>query len=261
MEVDVIESKVLDIFIRNKGLISDADQELLANTTIAIAGLGGDGGLLAERLVRMGVGKLILADPEVFESANINRQFAANMLTLGQNKAKAVADELKAINPEVKIQVLEEGITAENVAAFVADTTVVIDEIEYTAPHLSVLLHTEARKQGRYVFMGANIGWGASVFCFSPTGISFEEYFEYNPVTSTINPLRYLKEVPEYFSESVRTAILAGEMPMPAIASSVSLVAALLSTEVVLFLTGVRSPILAPEFLFVDLFERSFLKS
>ena len=48
------------IFSRNIGLISEKGQELLADTCIAIAGVGGDGGLLAERLVRFGIGKLIM---------------------------------------------------------------------------------------------------------------------------------------------------------------------------------------------------------
>ena len=102
-------------FSRNKGLISETEQEQLNQTTIALVGAGGDGGLLAERLIRFGIGKLILTDPESFEPANINRQFAANQKNIGKNKAEAVADELLLINPNLEVIFYKEGITKENV--------------------------------------------------------------------------------------------------------------------------------------------------
>ena len=45
------------LFSRNRGLVSPEEQTILANTSIAMIGTGGDGGLLAERLVRFGIGK------------------------------------------------------------------------------------------------------------------------------------------------------------------------------------------------------------
>src|SRR5260221_8546726 len=150
-------------FTRNKGLISEKEQEQLNDTCIAIAGVGGDGGLLAERLVRFGIGKIILADPETFEPANINRQFAANQKNIGKNKAEMVAEELQLINPDLDIRFYKEGITKENVSEIVSHAHIVIDEIEYSLPALSVMLHRETRRQNKYVFMGANVGWGASI--------------------------------------------------------------------------------------------------
>jgi len=248
-------------FSRNQGLLTGKDQQLLANTCIAIAGAGGDGGLLAERLIRLGIGKILLADPEVFEPANINRQFASNANSMGQNKAIAVARELRLINPAAEIQVYTHGITRENIAAFVGQADIVVDEIEYSLPTLSVLLHQEARSQNKHVFMGANIGWGASMFCFSPDALSFEEHFEYCEEKGTINALKYLKEIPSYFSQETREAILSGEMHMPTIAPAVSLVAAMMSTAIVLFITKKQLPVLAPEFICFDLFEDSLRKA
>src|SRR5580698_1048987 len=147
------------LFARNSGLISAEEQERLWETTVLIAGTGGDGGLLAERLARTGVGHLILADPEAFDASNVNRQYAANRLTVGINKATAVARELALINPEMKITVCAEGITPENATQLAQQADVIVDEIEYTMPGVSVLLHQAARRQGKHVFMGANIGW------------------------------------------------------------------------------------------------------
>ena len=145
-------------FSRNAGLISESEQEKLFQTTVAIAGAGGDGGLLAERLVRFGIGKIILADPEVFEPANINRQFASGVKNFWRNKAEAVAEELLKINPAISVTVYSNGITQENVNEIVSAADVVVDEIEYSLPYLSVMLHKEARAQHKHVFMGANMG-------------------------------------------------------------------------------------------------------
>ena len=248
-------------FSRNKGLISETEQEQLRRTTIAIAGAGGDGGLLAERLVRFGIEKLILADPESFEPANINRQFAANQKNIGKNKAEAVADELLLINPNLKVIFYKEGITKENVAEIINAADIIIDEIEYSLPALSVMVHRETRKQNKYLFMGANIGWGASIFCFSPNGETFENHFEYNEADATINPLCYMKKKPGCIKDELLQSVLSGNIPMPSLSSSVGLVASVMANEIILFITGKRKPLIVPRFLFIDLFDLSIDKN
>lgn len=249
------------IFSRNKGLVSEQQQKLLAGTCIAIAGTGGDGGLLAERLVRFGIGKIILADPDVFEPANTNRQFAAHQNNYGRNKAEAVAEHLLLINPAIELTVYTEGVTNENVKAIVSAADVIVDEIEYSLPAISVLLHKECRAQNKYVFMGANVGWGATFFCFEPNGKTFEEHFEYDERNKSINPLRYISELPCYINNQVLDAVLAGEMPAPALSSSVGLVSSVLSTEIILSITRIRKPAVVPEYLTVDLFNLTIIKN
>ena len=249
------------LFARNTGLVSAEEQLRLWETCILIAGTGGDGGLLAERLARTGIGHLILADPEAFEPTNINRQYAANRLTMGVNKATAVAKELALMNPGMKITVCAEGVTEENVAGMVRQADLVVDEIEYTMPSVSVLLHRAARQQGKHVFMGANIGWGASVFCFPPGGVTFEEHFSYNEVNGTINPMAYMKEKPTYITDDFAAAVLAGVVPMPAVSASVSLAAAVLASEITWFITGIRKPVTVPQFISIDLFDLTIHKS
>jgi tRNA A37 threonylcarbamoyladenosine dehydratase len=62
----------------------------LAKSIVAIAGAGTDGGLLAERLVRTGVGEIRLADPDTFNVTNLNRQFGADQRTRGQDKTSVL---------------------------------------------------------------------------------------------------------------------------------------------------------------------------
>ncbi|MEO5674282.1 MAG: ThiF family adenylyltransferase [Chitinophagales bacterium] len=250
-----------NFFTRNLGFISEDEQAIISSTRILIAGTGGDGGLLAERLVRTGIKKIILADPDVFEESNINRQFAAYQKNIGRNKAEAVADELLQINPALEIELVNEGVTKENINHLVSLADVIVDEIEYSLPSVSVMLHREAFRQNKYVFMAANIGWGASVFCFSPNGKSFEEHFEFNKEHQSINPLRYLKTLPSYINNELKLQVLEGCIPMPSLSSSVGLAASVLSNEIIFFITKKRMPLIVPQFLSIDLFDLSIDKS
>ncbi len=253
IEVDEVEQD--KVFSRNLGLISKEEQQKLRKTTILIAGVGGDGGLLSERLVRFGIGRIILADPDYFDISNLNRQYAANINTVGKNKAEAVGAELRLINPKIEVNIITEGITEDNVIGLVELADVIIDEIEFSLPQISVMLHSAARKQGKHIFMGANIGWGSSLFCFSPDGFTFEEFFNFESANNTIDTLAYFPAKPSYISDEVLEEILAGNIPVPGVASSVALVAAVLSNDIILFITGKRKPILAPQFRFIDLFD------
>ena len=244
-----------NVFSRNLGLLSHSDQEKLAQTTVTIAGVGGDGGLLAERLVRIGIGHLILADPDVFESSNINRQFGANSLSIGQNKATAVGNELVRINPNLEITTYTKGITAQNVKVIAQASDVIVDEIEYRLPSISVMLHQTARKLHKPIFMGANIGWGASLYFFDPSGITFEKFFEYDVQSNAINPFAYFPERPSYINKELLADIISGKKEVPGVSSSVSLVASAITVDITLFITGKKVPVKVPDYRFIDLHE------
>lgn len=79
------------------------DQKILNNQIVTVIGCGGNGGYIIEFLARLGVKKLILFDGDNFELSNINRQIGATQFTLGQNKAKVMADLVKKINPHIEV--------------------------------------------------------------------------------------------------------------------------------------------------------------
>ena len=88
-------------YIRNG--LSPAEQEALAQATVAIIGCGGLGGRCAELLVRLGIGSFLLTDPDTFTDSNLNRQIFCTSQTIGLDKAFVVADELRKINPQVTV--------------------------------------------------------------------------------------------------------------------------------------------------------------
>jgi sulfur carrier protein ThiS adenylyltransferase len=76
--------------------------ERLRGTTVGIAGCGGLGSNAAVALARAGVGRLILADPDRVEISNLNRQHYFRS-DVGRVKVEALAEHLRAINPEIEL--------------------------------------------------------------------------------------------------------------------------------------------------------------
>jgi tRNA A37 threonylcarbamoyladenosine dehydratase len=93
----------MDAFSRTALLLGDEGMEKLKNATVAVFGLGGVGGYVAEALARSGVGALELVDHDTISQTNINRQLLATVDTVGQPKAEAAKARALAINPEAKV--------------------------------------------------------------------------------------------------------------------------------------------------------------
>lgn len=90
---------------RVKRVIGAEATEALNDVYVAVVGLGGVGGYVAEALCRSGVGHLLLIDADVVTSSNINRQIIALLSTQGQNKTEVMAARLHDINPNCQISV------------------------------------------------------------------------------------------------------------------------------------------------------------
>ena len=165
------------IFSRNIGFLNESEQDKLLHSKVAISGVGGVGGLLAERLIRLGIGKIKISDPGSFEESNLNRQFGSSMLNLGQYKAEVVFTQLKDINPQAEIFYGKDGIKTENDAnIFVRNCDVIVDEMDFGLFRESIILQRAARKRGIYYMLASAIGFGALVVIFDPQGCTLEEY-------------------------------------------------------------------------------------
>ena len=89
-------------FSRTELLLGKQAMEKLQNARVAVFGLGGVGGYVAEALARSGVGALELIDHDTLSETNLNRQILATRDTLGMAKAEAAALRAKAINPHIQ---------------------------------------------------------------------------------------------------------------------------------------------------------------
>jgi molybdopterin/thiamine biosynthesis adenylyltransferase len=258
------------IFSRNIGLLTGAEQDKLKASTIAITGMGGVGGLLAERLIRLGVGELKITDPGVFEKSNLNRQFSSSMLNLGQNKTETVFREIKNINPEAEIHCNDSGIATENDASlFVSDCDVVIDEMDIESFKQSVLLQRGARERGIYYLFASAIGFGALVVIFDPKGLTLEEYNKFPPDVDLNNidrlkvPLeRILPVMPSYAPADAAEQIqktLDGQMPVPVTSIGAGLASILAANEAINIILKKREIVSAPKYIYIDLLDQQFV--
>lgn len=144
---------------RNRGLLSDSDQRLLRQSAFLIAGCGSIGGAVVEPLVRLGAERLVLAEPDVYELHNLNRQHA-RLCDLGRNKAEVLAGWAAQVNPHARVEVDIEGITPGNVARHVASAAVVFDAVDVTASSAlgcKYLLHRQAKLAAVPVICGYDV--------------------------------------------------------------------------------------------------------
>lgn len=115
---------------RNYKTISHDDQKKLADSTVAIVGCGGLGGTMAEELTRLGVGRLILVDGDVFEESNLNRQLFSTEYNIGEKKILGAEKRLKAVNSEVKLTLFDKWFKEENAHEMFKDANLVLDALD-----------------------------------------------------------------------------------------------------------------------------------
>ena len=177
MPAPTTEELIRHEFARNIGLVSEETQAQLLATRVAVAGVGGVGGIHLLTLARLGVGKFTIADMDTFERPNVSRQFGAAHSTLGRNKAEVMADMLRDINPAVEVRTVTHAIDRDNVADFLQGADFYVDGIEFFEIEARRALFQRARDQGIYALTAAPLGFGATLQVFSPQGMSFDDYF------------------------------------------------------------------------------------
>jgi molybdopterin/thiamine biosynthesis adenylyltransferase len=169
-----------EAFGRHLGLVNPEEQERLRSSRVAIAGMGGVGGIHLITLARLGIGAFHVADPDHFELVNFNRQYGATLRSLGQGKAEVMAEEARAVNPELRLRVFSEAITPENVSELLDGVDVFVDGIDFFDIDARRHVFREARRRGIWAITAGPIGFSAAWLVFSPTGMSFDEYFDLN---------------------------------------------------------------------------------
>jgi len=118
--------KIADIFERNTGTITPAQQLRLQQATVTVIGCGGLGCFVIEELARLGVGSLRVCDPDTFTPSNINRQLYALKNTIGQYKAEAAAERIRSIHGLTRVLALTTEFQKSEAPLF-SDTGVVVD--------------------------------------------------------------------------------------------------------------------------------------
>jgi hypothetical protein len=118
-----------ELFTRNIGFVDENEQAILRASRIAVCGVGGMGGVVAQVLARAGVGQLVILDKDQFEPSNNNRQVYAHSGSWGRSKVDVTAEELRRINPDLGVRAFDH-FGADNVAAVLDGVDVVVNGMD-----------------------------------------------------------------------------------------------------------------------------------
>ncbi|MEH6308581.1 tRNA threonylcarbamoyladenosine dehydratase [Olivibacter sp. CPCC 100613] len=141
---------------RTEVLIGKEKLNRLINSHVMVLGLGGVGSFAAEFLCRGGIGKMTIIDGDVVDPSNRNRQLPALATTHGQSKAALMAERLYAINPELKLQVINDFMTPERIESLIdMNPDYAIDAIDSITPKLSFIRHAYTKRIHFVSSMGA----------------------------------------------------------------------------------------------------------
>lgn len=132
----------------------------LEGLTIGIAGCGGLGSNCAVALVRSGIARLRLADFDVVEASNLNRQ-AYTAAHLGRPKVDCLAEVLRQIRPDVALATTTTRLDAAGAAAFFAPCDAVVEAFDQAAAK-AMLASVFLRSGKLYVTASGLAGYGAS---------------------------------------------------------------------------------------------------
>jgi len=134
--------KDLSWLSRTEALIGREAIEKLTNAHVMVLGLGGVGSFAAEFIVRSGVGSLTIIDGDTVDPSNRNRQLPALATNHGEPKAQIMKERLLAINPELKLQVIQEFVLPESIPGLLEKKPdYCIEAIDSITPKLFFIRH------------------------------------------------------------------------------------------------------------------------
>lgn len=124
-------------------LLGSEGIEKLKNAHVLVVGLGGVGAYAAEQICRAGVGRMTIADGDVVEETNRNRQLPALISTTGKPKAEVLAQRFLDINPDLQLTVINEYLKDERMQELIqaAPYDYVVDAIDTLSPKTFLIYH------------------------------------------------------------------------------------------------------------------------
>jgi molybdopterin/thiamine biosynthesis adenylyltransferase len=186
------EFSYAEAFDRNLGWFTEAEQQALRGKKIAIAGMGGVGGVHLLTLARLGIANFHIADLDQFETANFNRQVGAVVSTIDQSKVAVLAHMARDINPQANITEFANGVTADNIDQFLAGVDLFIDGFDFFALDIRRKTFARCRELGIPAMTAAPVGMGVAFLAFTSQGMSFEDYFRFEGKTELRQYINFL---------------------------------------------------------------------
>ncbi len=162
-------------YLRNRDIFSVTDQLRLARSRVAVIGAGGLGGTVILLLARIGIGALTVADGDVFDETNLNRQALSDMSNLGLSKAEQADARVDAINPAVEMTTHQTLVGPDNIESILTGAQVVVDALDNIPDRL--MLGGAARNLNLPLVHGALAGFDGQVMTVFPDDQGLERIY------------------------------------------------------------------------------------
>lgn len=144
-------------FSRTGLLLGQENMDRLARARVAIFGIGGVGGYVAEALARSGIGSFLLVDNDRVSESNINRQIIALNSTVGRYKVEVMKERILDIHPDAQVEVRECFYLPENAGEFdFGQYDYVVDAVDTVTAKLEIIL--QAKRVGTPVISSMGAG-------------------------------------------------------------------------------------------------------
>jgi len=141
-------------------------QRKLAQSRVAVVGLGGLGTISSLYLALAGVGYLRLIDQDVVETRNLHRQILYRPEDKGYPKVEMAASRLAKKNPLIRVEAVPENVNANNVDKLLSEVDCVVDGLDNM--HTRYLVNRACAKSGIPYVFGAAIGIEGTLSVFAP---------------------------------------------------------------------------------------------
>lgn len=249
-------------FSRNVGWLTEAEQQLLRQKRVAIAGMGGVGGIHLLTLARLGITQFNIADFDVFELPNFNRQIGAGISSLNRPKVEVLAEMLKDINPECDLRVFDRGLLADNLSEFLQGVDLYVDGLDFFAFEARERVFTHCQQQNIPAVTVAPLGMSAALLNFLPGQMSFEDYFQLAGRSNMEKAIRFLVGLApallhrRYLADKTRVDLKAGKGPSTIMACQ--LCAGVAGTEALKILLRRGKVLAAPHGVQFDAYRNQF---
>ena len=250
---------------RNTGLLTEDQQLTLKNCCVAIFGVGGLGGVIAEILCRSGVGHIKIIEPDSFEASNLNRHVFCYKSTIGRKKIDVAEEFLKDIHPGIKIDkyVSEDIDNLDEILHGVHVVVLAVDKVK-----ACILISRKARECNIPLVEGWALPYG-NVRVFTQDTVSLEQAYNLPSINrdissftkedlaqmdlSMLETISKFEGVTSFYTQDAERRIFL-ERKNPSFAPLVWLTSVLMSLEAIKIVIGKEKLSLAPDFSLYDPF-------
>lgn len=250
-------------FSRNIGWVTQLEQASLRCKRIAIAGLGGVGGVHLLTLARLGIGAFNIADFDTFDVVNFNRQAGALVSSLGRPKVDVLAEMALDINPELDIRRFPQGVSDENLDEFLDGVDLYVDGLDFFSFAARRATFAACHRRRISAVTAAPLGMGTAMLVFLPDRMSFEEYFRLDGCDEEEMAIRFLLGLSPgmlqrgYLADPSRVNL--AERRGPSTIAACQLCAGATATEALKILLGRGKVLAAPKGYQFDAYRHSFI--